>query len=202
VDRFWFLTWHTYGTWLPGDARGFVTELRDANWNKYLPNVPGSECQADLPGLKRFASDALAGEPVWLSAEHATTLLSQFRETAQYRKWELFAVAVLVNHAHLVVGVRGDPEPATILGDFKEYGSRALNRQFGKPPARWWTQTGSKRKLPHADALRGAIAYTRDQDRPLLVWLNESAIRATFPATEAASLISPEREDQQGERHA
>jgi hypothetical protein len=202
VDRFWFLTWHTYGTWLPGDARGFVTELRDANWNKYLPNVPGSECQADLPGLKRFASDALAGEPVWLSAEHATTLLIQFRETAQYRKWELFAVAVLVNHAHLVVGVRGDPEPATILGDFKEYGSRALNRQFGKPPARWWTQTGSKRKLPHADALRGAIAYTRDQDRPLLVWLNESAIRATFPATEAASLISPEREDQQGERHA
>ena len=25
IDRIWFLTWTTYGTWLPGDERGFVS---------------------------------------------------------------------------------------------------------------------------------------------------------------------------------
>jgi hypothetical protein len=29
MDRFWLLTWTTYGTWLPGDERGFVSEVRD-----------------------------------------------------------------------------------------------------------------------------------------------------------------------------
>ncbi len=24
MDRYWFLTWTTYGPWLPGDRRGFV----------------------------------------------------------------------------------------------------------------------------------------------------------------------------------
>jgi len=26
-DRHWLLTWTTYGTWLPGDARGFVSPI-------------------------------------------------------------------------------------------------------------------------------------------------------------------------------
>ena len=77
MDRFWFLTWTTYGTWLPGDGRGFVTELRDADWNKYLPNRPHTECPADLPGLKRFAEEALKGEPVWLVAAQADVLRAQ-----------------------------------------------------------------------------------------------------------------------------
>ena len=29
MDRHWFLTWTTYGSWLPGDPRGFVSQLRD-----------------------------------------------------------------------------------------------------------------------------------------------------------------------------
>ena len=29
MDRYWLLTWTTYGTWLPGDARGFVSNVAD-----------------------------------------------------------------------------------------------------------------------------------------------------------------------------
>ena len=199
MDRFWFLTWTTYGTWLPGDGRGFVTELRDADWNKYLPNRPHTECPADLPGLKRFAAEALKGEPVWLVAAQADVLRAQFQETAAHRGWLLLAVAIMANHAHLVVGVPGDPDPSGILGDFKEYGSRALNRQFGKRPSgRWWTQSGSKRKLPDERARCGAVAYTRDQNDPLVVWLNEPGIRATFDEPTAARLLSPERDEASG----
>ena len=48
-------------------------------------------------------------------------------------RWELLGVAVMAQHIHLVVGVGGDPDPEKIIGDFKSYGSRALNRRWGKP---------------------------------------------------------------------
>jgi hypothetical protein len=51
MDRYWFLTWTTYGTWLPGDARGFVGRV----WNEDLGprvkhNEPGTPYDANLPG--------------------------------------------------------------------------------------------------------------------------------------------------------
>jgi hypothetical protein len=55
--------------------------------------------------------------------------------------------------------VTGDPDPEKIEGDFKCYGSRALNRRWGKPVnGTWWTGgSGSKRKLPDERALRAAL---------------------------------------------
>jgi len=82
----------------------------------------------------------------------------------------------MVNHIHIVVGVPGDPSPRKILGDFKAYGSRRLNRQWGKTPSdTWWTYDGSKCKLGDADAVRAAIIYVRDQLGALVVWLSPEA---------------------------
>jgi hypothetical protein len=89
------------------------------------------------------------------------------------------------------VGVPGDPDPSDILGDFKGYGSRPLNRRWGKPPSgTWWTEGGSKRKLPDEQAVGGAIRYVRDQPNPLAVWLNADAIRAAFDEPLSASLLA------------
>ncbi|MDB5306984.1 MAG: hypothetical protein JWO38_1186 [Gemmataceae bacterium] len=75
------------------------------------------------------------------------------------------------NHVHLVVTVPGDPDPSDILGDFKGYGSRVLNRRWGKRPnGTWWTEGGSKRKLPDEQAVAGAVGYVLRQRAPLLVW--------------------------------
>lgn len=55
----------------------------------------------------------------------------------------------MANHVHLIVGVPGDPDPATLLRDFKSYASRALNLNSGdsRPPSgTWWTEQGAKRK--------------------------------------------------------
>ena len=44
------------------------------------------------------------------------------------------------------------------MADFKAYGSRALNRRYGRPPSEtWWTDKGSKRKLPNEEALAAAV---------------------------------------------
>jgi REP element-mobilizing transposase RayT len=78
------------------------------------------------------------------------------------------------NHVHLVVGVPGDPEPADLLRDFKSYGSRALSRRWGKPAnGTWWTESGSKRKLPNEPAVGAAIRYVREQPHPLVIWIAE-----------------------------
>ena len=77
----------------------------------------------------------------------------------------------MANHVHLVVGVLGDPDPAKLLHDFKSYGSRALHRHGHAPAgARWWTESGSRRKLPDQNAVRAAMRYVREQAHPLVVW--------------------------------
>ncbi len=77
----------------------------------------------------------------------------------------------MADHIHATVGVPGDPDPTKILGDFKRYGSRALNRRCGPPASdTWWAEGGSKRKLSDEDSLLCSIQYILDQDNPLLIW--------------------------------
>ena len=81
------------------------------------------------------------------------------------------AAGIMANHCHLVVAVPGDPEPSKLLQDFKSYGSRALNRQWGTPASEtWWTASGSKRKLPGEQSILGAIKYVVEQEYPLVLW--------------------------------
>lgn len=98
--------------------------------------------------------------------------MNQFIETASHRAAVLLAAAVMANHFHLVVTVGEFKDPGKLLGDFKSYGSRALNARFGKPHSgTWWTAQGSKRKLPDEEAIAAAINYVLNkQPNPLVTW--------------------------------
>lgn len=118
----------------------------------------------------------MAARPTYLTGTQAQALLAQFQETAAHRCWELRAVGVMRNHVHVVLGVPGDPEPETLLGDLKAYGSRALGRMASdsKPARRaWWTRSGSRRKLPDNAAVVAAVRYVQRQQYPLVVWVRE-----------------------------
>ena len=174
MDRFWLLTWTTYGSWLPGDQRGFVGWHRDEQGNLVIHNAPGTPQDSNIPALERAMRESMKGSPIRLRTDQADRLFSQFQETADYRGWLLFAVAIMANHVHLVVGVPGDPEPATILHDFKSYGTRRLNKEWGKPiNGTWWTESGSRRKLAKEENIQAAMEYVRNQEYPLLIWINE-----------------------------
>jgi REP element-mobilizing transposase RayT len=174
VDRYWFLTWTTYGTWLPGDERGFVSNVREGPGPEVRHNTPGTPYDRDMPDLRRSAQAALKCPPIYLGLEQAEALLEQFHETARYRGWELLAIGIMANHVHIVVGVPGDPDPSDLLESFKPYGSRKLNRRWGKPASEtWWTEGGSKRKLRDEAAIRAAIEYVRNQPKPLVIWIAE-----------------------------
>jgi len=174
MDRIWFLTWHTYGTWLPGDSRGFVTTILNAENVRMLLNVPGTETADDNPRLREYAKSVMKGVPIHLTLPMAESLADQLHETSKYRQWKMLGFAIICTHVHLVVGVKSDPEPEKVLGDFKAYGSRKLNGKFGKPTnGTWWVESGSKRKVKGQIALLAVLDYVcRRQANPLVVWID------------------------------
>jgi REP element-mobilizing transposase RayT len=172
-DRYWFLTWTTYATWLPGDSRGFVSPVRVGD-ELVLHNLPGTPFDSDHPHLMRFAGARLSGPPIYLTVAQAENCLQQFRETTAIRGWWMLATAIMRNHIHVVVGVPGDPPPRKLLQDYKSYASRALNQSFDRPKSEtWWTESGSKRKLPSDDAIVAAVLYVARQQNPLVIWIDE-----------------------------
>ena len=172
-DRCWHLTWTTYGTWLPGDERGFVGAVRDAGGDWETHNIPGTDYDRDMPGLVARAKERLKSTPIFLDVAHAKVLFAQFQETATHRGWHLLAVAIMRAHIHVLAGVQGDTKHETVLRDFKGYGSGSLNRRWSKPVSgTWWTASGSKRKKGDDDAIVTAIRYIANQQNSLTVWVH------------------------------
>jgi REP element-mobilizing transposase RayT len=171
MDRYWLLTWRTYGTWLPGDERGFVDPVLDEQGHRVIHNIPGTPLDAANPHLHDYSRAIMKGPAVYLNRDQAAVLLEQFQETARYRNWQLLAVAILPNHVHLIVGVNEDPDPSTLLRDFKSYGSRRLNQRWPVPTSKtWWAESGSRRILKTEEHRIQAVQYVLQQAGALLIW--------------------------------
>ena len=173
MDRYWLITWTCYGTWLPGDARGFVSYV-EVDGGRTIHNVPGTPFDADMPNMKAFAQSIMKGPPVRLDERDADSLIEQYQETSRIRGWELQAASVMFNHTHVVVGVPGDPDPKRILETLKSWATRAVKKRQPLPPnGTFWTVNGSKRKLKNDDAVRDGVVYVvRKQPNPLAIWLH------------------------------
>lgn len=142
----YFLTWVTYGTWLPGDARG---------WVKYRGGWQLSDPIRELEAKSRMTEDACK-----LTAEQRRAVEVQIGETCAHRGWTLHAVNCRSNHAHAVVAADvNDPEKIRI--DFKAWATRAL-KKFDSTRENWWTERGSIRYINNEDDFEAAILYVRD----------------------------------------
>ena len=147
----WFLTWTTYGTWLPGDKRG---------WTEYHQGWQMPDPIRQFEAALWMSEDACRLTPLQRSEVE-----QQIAETCAYRGWHLHAVNCRSNHVHLVV-TAPEINPIKIRNDLKAWATRRLKSKFDSERDQWWTERGSARRL-HSDAsLEGAILYTLDgQDR-------------------------------------
>lgn len=172
MDRYWLITWTCYGAWLPGDRRGFVGNVRDEDGQQVVHNIPGTPCDADMPGLEKYVQKHMTGPPVTLQKTDADAMIVQYQQTAGIRKWQLCAASVMYNHTHVLVGAAGDPDPQLILETLKSWATRAVKKHRPLPPnGTYWTAKGSKRKLPDEVALcNGVIYVVKKQPNPLSVW--------------------------------
>ena len=107
LDRHWLLTTTTYGTWLPGDKRGFVSPVRADDGRLELHNIPGTPYDADIPDLQQQAREFLKCDPIRLTRVQAEAVLAQLLETARYRGWTFVAAGL----ALVLAGIALPPGP-------------------------------------------------------------------------------------------
>ncbi len=151
----YFLTWTTYGTWLPGDERGWV----DRPGQFQLPN----------PHLEAVARSLLTEEPCVLNPQQRRLVEETISKHCRIRGWHLHVVHCRTKHVHVVVTA---PllHPKRVRDQFKAWCTRHLkelqraNSTDPSQPLRlqWWTEGGSQRWLNDLQSLLEATQYARD----------------------------------------
>ncbi|MFQ5424477.1 MAG: transposase [Phycisphaerae bacterium] len=165
----WLLTSTTYGTWLPGDQRGFVSRAATSDGGHRVRNVPGTTYDSDQGDLAESARERMKGKPVYWGAEHARVVHDAFLEAATTHGISLIAFSIMRDHAHIVCQ-HADLTGAELLQRFKGVASRRLGQRFDPAGApRWWTRGGSKRFVRRGDDPRAAIEYVCQQRDALVV---------------------------------
>src|SRR4051794_40332841 len=110
----YFLTWPTYGTWLPGDERGWI-EFRHG-W------------QLPAPARMLESRGKMTENACLLTAAERSIVEKQVRETCEHRGWKLYAVTCRSNHMHVVIGAPLTT-PQKIRVDIKAWCTRRLKEQ-------------------------------------------------------------------------
>ena len=143
----YFLTWVTYGTWLPGDVRGWVEYRR--GWQ--LPD----------PIREREANARMTENACFLTSLQRQAVEVQIAETCAHRGWTLHAVNCRSNHVHVVV-TADVANPKKVRVGLKAWATRILKERFDSGRENWWAERGSIRFLNNEDDLDAAILYVRD----------------------------------------
>lgn len=146
-----FVTITSYGTWLPGDGRGWF-EFRHG-WK--LPD-PMRELEAQA----KMTDDACR-----LTAAERAIAERQVAETCERRGWTLHAVNCRSNHMHAVITAR-DVSPRKIRIDVKAWCTRRLKESSDPARTNWWADRGSIRWIFDENGLETVVGYvTEAQDR-------------------------------------
>ncbi len=150
----YFITFTTYGTWLPGGGKGKGSV--DAEHNAY-----GTAFVAPDTERERGARVAMVQPPYVMSAAERQIVCRAIVELAKDRDWKLWALHVRTNHVHAVVSAERDP--GRIMSDMKARASGELTRAgFDDALRKRWTRHGSTRHLFKQDDVEEKIRYTLD----------------------------------------
>ena len=146
-----FLTWTAYGSWLPGDDRGWVDSRG---------GFRAAEPLQKTLALRRMAEDAVA-----FDHEQRVAVEEAIAAHCQVRGWHLHAVECRSQHVHVVV-TAADRAPNDVMTQFKAWATRALKASAGYRGlpcrTRWWTEGGSQRRLFQEGDLASVVAYVKE----------------------------------------
>jgi REP element-mobilizing transposase RayT len=146
----YLLTWTCYGTWLPGDDRG---------WTKWQQGevIP-------QPLLADWCRKRMNETPVVLGNIQRKIVHDTIKRHCELRSWKLHAVNCRSNHCHVVVTANSH-DGEQVRDQFKSWCSRTLSasatlQNMASYRDKWWTRKGSVRYLFDEDSLAAAIQYT------------------------------------------
>jgi REP element-mobilizing transposase RayT len=160
-------TWTCYGTWLPGDERGYVSNTLLPTGG-YVPkeNTPGTPYTADDPTTRDRARSLQKGETVFLNHEQALIAARALVKAAQERNWRIVRAALMCNHIHVVV--MDCPDDGPMVRRILKGTSQAALSKFTGRKQRWWTAGGSDRYKHDWQAIENAVNYVEQQPGKLV----------------------------------
>ena len=144
-----FTTWTTYGTWLPGDERG---------WYKSGEGVRPFDQMRLLEAALSLRENAII-----FGSEQRQLVAKTIADHCAIRSWKLFAVNCRTNHVHVVVSAPGI-EIEVPREQFKAWCTRKL-RQHSPSLQRinWWTERGWDEYLDDDRGLAEVIEYVSER---------------------------------------
>jgi hypothetical protein len=135
------VTTTSFGSWLPGDVRGYVERGR------ILPPAPA---------LAAYAKSKLKGSPVAFKDQEQDILFEALTAAALEFGYRLSDVVVEATHLHWIIAHGDDAE--AMVGRLKTRLRQRLNR------GRIWTAGYCARELTNLNALDAARAYLSRHD--------------------------------------
>ena len=142
-----FSTWTTYGTWLPGDERG---------WFQRAHGLQSADALRTLAAALRMTDDAMT-----LDGVQRSTVEETIAAHCEIRGWALHAVNCRSNHVHVVV-TAPEQKREVPRKQFKAWCSRKLS-EAGPARANWWSERGWDVDLDDEEALAVVVDYVRDR---------------------------------------
>jgi len=155
----YFITFHTYGTWLHGTDRGSVDAIH---------NEHGTPFNSEDAAREERAALDMKGEAVTLNKDQIAIVDKTVREVCNHRGWQLHECNVRTNHVHVVINA--DAAPERVMNDLKAYATRRLVEANAFPPdTKAWTRHGSTRYLWNENEVGRACDYVREGQGASLV---------------------------------
>jgi REP element-mobilizing transposase RayT len=149
-----FHTWTLYGTWLPGDERGWMERGRGAR----SPD-PMRELEAAL----------YMTESSFILTEEQRRIVEQtIADHCRIRKWTLHAVNCRTKHVHVVV--TADCDIRVVREQLKAWCTRRL-KEHQRASAKneqielrdnWWTERGWDEYIDNEQALAAVVEYVQE----------------------------------------
>ncbi|MEM0915017.1 MAG: hypothetical protein AAGK09_10455 [Planctomycetota bacterium] len=137
----YLFTMHTYGSWLPDRARGYVKRGRGV-----------LEADTRMAGWYR---DVMTADVVRWDAAQQRAVVAAVREKCEVKNWMAYAIATDPTHVHALMGWRSRETWDILRRGLKDSITRQLNARFGRQ--RWLSEGGSRKRVSkpeHFDYLR------------------------------------------------
>jgi REP element-mobilizing transposase RayT len=170
-----FLTWTTYGTWLPGDARGHVSNSRNpAGGFRRKQNRPGTPYAAGDAYTRQRAQSLQKWATVWLTESNAVIVANSLVRISLEHEWIILRASIMPNHLHAVL--TGCPmKGATVRRILKGNAQADLSAAVGES-RRWWTAGGSDRVRHGERSIQATVQYVANQPGKLVEIIDNTVI--------------------------
>ncbi len=150
------IIWTTYGTWLPGDNRGW---LRSGIASVQLPD----------PDYETSCRNRMKQAVVHLDRHQRDVVVATIHEHCKTKQWVLIAIAVCVNHIHSIIEAQCDGR--IIRDQLKAWCSRRLSDLEGSTQLqarkagrrRWFAEGAYIRRIDSDEYLQVAVEYVTSQ---------------------------------------